>query len=188
MDADYQRVDDALQAVGAEVGAAEAQGLLCGMASVSDKPDKAAWIAVVLADTQPRGEDAKVCLTLLVSLYESTLPALDDESMRFQPLLPDDVQPLAERAQALAQWASGFLTGMALGGLKKDAALPQDVREALHDMDAVTQVQLDPGGEDDEAAYAELVEYLKVATLLVRANLRPASAPAQNGTPDKRLH
>lgn len=189
MQADYQQVEDALQAVGAAVGAAEAQGLLAGMASTADKPEKAAWIAQTLADTTPRGESAKACLALLVALYDETMRGLDDDNMTFQPLLPADAAPLAERAQALGRWASGFLAGMGLSGLTRETVLPADVSEALRDLDAITQIEMDAAaGEDDESAYAELVEYVKVAALLIRAHLRPPVAPIKPLKADKRLH
>jgi yecA family protein len=188
MEAEYQQVDAALRAVEAQTAAAEAQGLLCGMASASNRPDKAAWIAQVLADTEPRGEAAKHCLAVLVGLYDRTLRELDDDGMRFEPLLPDDGVPLSERTQALGRWASGFLAGMGLGGLKQETPLPADVAEALRDLDAISQIELDAvGDEDDEAAYAELAEYVKVAVLLVRAHLRQPAAPTRDSS-GKRLH
>ncbi len=188
MKAGYQQVEEALRAVDAVTQAAEAQGLLAGMASSAGTPDKAAWIAQVLADASPRGEPAKTCLAVLVALYDQTLRELDDDGLGFQPLLPDDSVPLSERARALGRWASGFLVGMGLGGLKRETALSAEVSEALRDLDAIAQIEMDTaGGEDEEAAYAELVEYVKVAVLLVRADLRPVPAPTQK-TPDRRLH
>lgn len=185
MDVEYEQVDDTLRAVNADTTAAEAHGMLCGMASASGAPDKAAWIAHVLANTTPRGDAAKNCLAVLVGLFQRTLRELDDASMRFQPLLPDDSAPLALRAGALGQWAGGFLAGVGFGGLKQETPLSADVREALRDLDAIARVELDAGGgEDDETAYAELVEYVKVAALLVRASLHQ---PARR-EPDRRLH
>lgn len=189
MDVEYRQLESALRAVDAVVGAAEAQGMLAGMASMVDKPDKAAWIAQTLADSSPRGEDAKLCLTTLVALYEQTMRELDDDDLSFLPLLPADAAPLPERAQALGQWAGGFLVGMGLGGMKKGGALPKDVSEALRDLGAITQIEMDAaGGEEDEAAYAELVEYVKVAVLLVRASMRPPVTPIKPIEADKKLH
>lgn len=189
MDADYQQVNDALEAVDAQTDAAEAQALLCGMASASATPDKAAWVAQVLADTAPRGEPAKKCLEALVALHDNTMRGLDDEDMRFQLLLPDDSAPLPERTQALKRWVSGFLVGLGIGGLKQETPLPDEVSEALRDMDAITQIDIEAGGEEDEGAFAELVEYVKVATLLVRANLRPHPKPTSTQEkPSGRLH
>lgn len=190
MQAEYQQIDEALQAVDATVGAAEAQGLLAGMASTTEQPDKAAWIAQALADTEPRGEVAKACLAALLLLYERTMRELDDDNLSFQPLLPSDETDLPQRAQALGRWASGFLAGLGLGGLDKERQLPKDVREALHDLDAITQVEMEAaGGEEDESAYVELVEYVKVVVLLVRASLRPPVKPTVvPPSADKRLH
>ncbi|NLO80224.1 MAG: UPF0149 family protein [Xanthomonadaceae bacterium] len=190
MKADYQQIEEALQAVDASVGAAEAQGLLAGMAGATERPDKAAWIAQTLADTKPRGEAAQKCLQALVALYEQTMRELDDDQFAFQPLLPPDDSDLPQRARALGRWASGFLVGLGLGGLGKERELPKEVREALHDLDAISQVDMEGGGgEEDENAYAELVEYVKVVALMVRASLRPPVKPnVATVASDKRLH
>lgn len=189
MNVDYQQLENALQAVGAVMGAAEAQGVLAGMASLVTKPDQAAWIAQVLADSSPRGEDAKRCLAALVALYQQTLQELDDDGMGFLPLLPADELPLRERAQALGQWVSGYLLGMGLGGLTQKSKLPTEVSEALADLSAITQIEMDTAGsEAEESAYVELVEYVKVAVLLVRASMQPPVKPIQPMQADKRLH
>lgn len=189
MEVDYQQLDVALREVDAVIGPGEAQGMLAGMASMADKPEQAVWIAHVLADSSPRGEAAKLCLALLVALYEQTLRELEDEGLGFSPLLPADELPLPERAQALGQWVSGFLVGLGFGGLSQDGSASRDVREALRDLSAITQIEMDAaGGEEDEVAYAELVEYVKVAVLLLRANLLPAKTPVKPMQADKRLH
>lgn len=189
MEVEYQQLEVVLREVDAVIGPAEAQGLLAGMASMVDKPDKAAWIAQVLADSSPRGEAAKICLAALVALYEQTIRELDDDGLSFLPLLPADSVSLPERAQALGQWASGYLVGMGLGGLQQDSKLSKEVSEALRDLSSITQIEMDTaGGEEDEAAYAELVEYVKVAVLLVRASLRPPVTPIKPIKADKRLH
>jgi uncharacterized protein YgfB (UPF0149 family) len=189
MDVEYRQLESVLRAVDAVISAGEAQGMLAGMASLVDKPDKAAWIAQVLADSRPRGEDARLCLAMLVALYERTLRELDDDGLGFLPLLPADAAPLPERAQALGQWVGGFLVGMGLGGMKQGDALPKDVGEALRDLGAITQIEMDAAsGEEDESAYAELVEYVKVAVLLVRASMRPPVTPIKPIEADKRLH
>jgi yecA family protein len=184
---EYAQLSDTLAEVGTQVSAAEAHGMLSGMATAPGEPDKAAWIAQVLADTQPRGEAAKAMLTALVGLYDQTLKALDDAELDFQLLLPADSAPLDERARALGQWCSGFLVGVGLSGLKQDTPLAQEVSEALRDLGAISQVELEAAeDEDNESAYAELVEYVRVAAMVVGSSLR-APAPAKKAS-DKKLH
>lgn len=174
----YGRVEQALAAIGAVVGAAEAQGLLCGMLSAPGKAGKAEWIAQVLADTSPSGDAAKACLEALVAVYERTEKQLDNLDMDLELLLPSDTVPVAERAQALGRWCEGFLVGVGLGGLKQSTPLAADVAEALRDLGNISRVEVEAAeGEENEEAYAELVEFVRVAAMLVRSSLHEKPAP-----------
>lgn len=186
---EYQEVEAALAAVGTQVHAAEAHGLLCGLASAPGKADKAVWIAQVLADTQPRGEEAKHLLATLVALYERTVKSLEATELDFQLLLPADEAPLDQRARALGEWCGGFLAGVGLGGVKQDKALAGDVAEALRDLGSISQVELDAAeGEENEEAYAELVEFVRVAAMLVKSTLQTADKPQPPAGKGKTLH
>ena len=186
---DYQDVKTALAAVGTQVGAAEAHGLLCGLASAPGKADKAVWIAQVLADTQPKGDEAKHLLTTLVVLYDRTLKSLDDLDLDFQLLLPADEAPLEARARALGEWCAGFLAGVGLAGVKQDQPLAKDVGEALRDLGAISQVELDADeGEENEEAYTELVEFVRVAAMLVKSSLQAVEKPQVPAGDSKKLH
>jgi uncharacterized protein YgfB (UPF0149 family) len=68
---------------------------------------------------------------------------------------------------------------MAEGGVRDVDGLPGDAAEVARDLLELSQAgsfELD-GGEEDEDAYVELVEYLRTATLLVMEELQPTSAP-----------
>lgn len=173
----YAGVEEALREVGAHVGAAEGHGMLCGMLTATDDTSQAHWIAEVLADTQPRGETARHCLETLTLVYDETAAGLADAQFEFQPMLPGEESSLAERSQALAGWCSGFLFGLGYNQPgSDDASLPANVREALNDMAEIARVAAQPDeDEDDEDAYTELVEYIRVAVLLCREHLNPGS-------------
>ncbi|KAB7628208.1 UPF0149 family protein [Alkalilimnicola sp. S0819] len=190
---DYDQVQQALQGVGAAVDAAESQGLLSGMVAAPDKVEPAPWVAQVLAETEPRGETAKACLAALGALYEHTLAGMEDKSLGFQLLLPDDQETLPRRAEALGRWCEGFLVGLGISGLKSEAELPREVREILQDFSQITRVELEPDAEEDnEEAYAELVEYVRVASLLVLEHLRPSGRkvvnPPKDGDEEPTVH
>lgn len=178
----YEPLDQALAALEAGAGAAAAHGRLCGMLTVSESVDRARWIAEVLEDTAPRGDAAKACLMLLSRLYEETCEALADPELGWRILLPGDSEPLALRAAALGAWSEGYLFGLAVGGLTDGAGLPGEVREALGDLAEIAQVDTDPeADEDNEQAYAELVEYVRMSTLLIREHVGgPDAAPRRS--------
>ena len=182
---EFHEVRETLGAVDAEVEASESHGMLCGLLSQAGAVDMAAWIAEVLRNTAPRGEPARQCLAVLTRLHDSTATAIGDANLQFSLLLPGDETDLRERAEALGEWCGGFLYGVGLKESRSDADLPTDVREALNDLAEISRVEIDPDdGEDNEEAYAELVEYVRVAVLMVRDTLNPPPKPAKPDSPD----
>jgi len=99
-----------------------------------------------------------------ISTLRSELASPD---MDFKPLLPTDDRPLSERTQCLAAWVTGFLAGFGAGAPKLEQA---DSTEALRLLEQVARAATDPEDDDEvqEEAYAELSEFIRVATLLLR--------------------
>ncbi|PWG62970.1 UPF0149 family protein [Sediminicurvatus halobius] len=183
----FHELDDALTAVGGETGAAEAHGLLCGMFCGPQEPEAARWIAHVLAGASAHGDAARGCLAALTEVYEQTRAALENEALEFQPLLPADDEPLETRARALGEWCEGFLFGLGVAGSEREH-LPKEAAEVVNDLGQIARIDPDAGAdEDSEQAYTELVEYLRVATLLVRENTATPAANGESG-PRDRLH
>lgn len=113
---------------------------------------------------------------LLGRLFEDTREQLNDFGFGFQPLLPDDDQPLNERANALADWCRGFLLGFGYAG--QESQTPGACAEILRDFAEISRLDPDASGEAAEVAYAELTEYVRVGVQLVRGELaRPAGTP-----------
>lgn len=176
----HETVQDVLDGVGAEVGAAESHGMLCGMLSGPRDADRARWIAEVLADTEPKGEAARACLETLSLMYDETTAAFAEENFEFAPLLPDEEADLVSRTRAMGEWCRGFLFGVGYTQPGADSALPAEVREALSDLAEIARVASRPDEEeDDEEAYTEVLEYVRVAVLLCREHL--AGIPRASG-------
>lgn len=94
-------------------------------------------------------------------------------------LLPSDDAPLAERAAALGQWCQGFLGGFGLTA--REGALSGEAVEVLQDLASIAQVQSALEDSDDgESDYMEVMEYLRVAPLLLFAECAKPAAPAAN--------
>lgn len=175
----YTALTSALSGVGTETSAAAAHGMLCGMLSTPGETEQARWIAEVLADSEPKGEPARACLELLTEIFNSTRSAFGDDSMSFTPLLPDDDAPLAERAGALGAWCEGYAFGLGLGGLNSRAELPREASEVVNDFSEIARVDTEADmGDEGEAAFTELVEYVRTGALLVCEHLAAPSRAA----------
>lgn len=119
-------------------------------------------------------------------LHRWTLAALTAGDLQFAPLLPDDEAPVAARAQALGEFCQGFLYGLGSSALPDPEALPPQVAEVVRDIGAITHVGVDPdeSEEDNEQAYAELVEFVRVGVQLLFDELADYRRPATGTVPD----
>lgn len=170
----YQQIDQRLQDAAAGVSAAELHGSLCGQLSASPELPGSRWFAVATGEALAPGELSSGTMALLDELFAWTVAGFDGMGFEFQPLLPDDAEPLAERAAALALWCSGFLAALGQIGLKDPERLPDEAGEFVRDLAEMSKVGLGDHAatEADEAAYQELVEYLRVGAMVLYETLR----------------
>lgn len=169
----FEELSEALSRTTTAIGAAESHGLLCGMLCTHGHFDEEEWLACVLDDVDWEDPIGEACRVLLKRLEVATIYQLESADCTFQILVPADSEALALRSEALAEWCAGFLAGVGLAGGVYSQTLPQDSREILHDMAEMTRIDVATCDEEDanEAAYAELVEYLRVGTLIIREEL-----------------
>jgi uncharacterized protein YgfB (UPF0149 family) len=169
----FTAVSGALLAAGATVDAPEAHGSLCAMTCLLGAAAEDPWLVETLgADRVPAGTPADV----LRELARATAAALAAGDMSFIPLLPGDDLPLDVRAQGLAEWCHGFAHGLVAAGFGADGAarVSPVAREVLDDLSALAQADAGPGEDEaGEAAWAELVEFLRVGVQLVFDELSP---------------
>ncbi len=152
----------------------ECHGLLCGLAcrASAGTDDFLGHLAAMQLVIEP----GAALNAALVDAWEATQQQLADEEMGFALWLPDDDEPLEERTIALAQWCSGFLAGLASAGQLEN--LSDEAAEAIGDLQEIARAELSasPGepeeSEEDEAAYTEIVEYVRVVALTMREEFR----------------
>jgi uncharacterized protein YgfB (UPF0149 family) len=122
------------------------------------------------------------CCGLLSALYQHTLGQLGSRECVFSVFSPADEHPLCDRAEALKSWCQGFLYGLVLGGAGNGSSLPPQAREIVTDFAEITRLdEKAADNEVNEVAYAELMEYVRVAVMLLREELdggpRPGVVP-----------
>ncbi len=172
----FDQIDQALRRAEAGHDAAEAHGSLCGLLCGLGAGAEAAWLADTLPESPANPTVTEQATNLLKSLAANTRGALEDVQMTFQPLLPDDAEALMQRVDALAQWCQGFNHGLFVAA--RTSAAEDEIRsgntaEIVSDFAEMAQVAVGPDEADaeGEAAYAELVEYVRVSVQLVYEEL-----------------
>ena len=173
----YVEVGVALQRIKSPNDPAEVHGMLCGMLLAVQGGD--AWLAQIRSESPGDGLFTQQSSETLLALFRATAEQLDDEGLGFCLLLPDDDESLAVRTVALAHWVQGFLFGLGQNRPDEYTKLSPESQEFLLDLGRLAQVDADTGenDEENEAAFAEIVEYLRVGVLLLDQELRMRSAP-----------
>ncbi|MBU0499757.1 MAG: UPF0149 family protein [Gammaproteobacteria bacterium] len=164
---DFDQLGEQLSVVG--VGPAEAQGLLCGLLCAGTDDALALWLQEL--NPEQTGMDDP-CRNALNRLFQETLEAFEGPGVGFELLLPDEDQPLKQRASALIDWCQGFLYGLGLTKAPLDG-LSQETQEGLKDITEVTKLDLDAlsDSEEEEIDLTEITEFIWVAAMLVREEL-----------------
>ncbi len=179
---DYASLKQCLEKAEAEMPAAESHGALCGMLCAQGRVELEHWLKQVFEELDLDNMSVKEASQQLVGLYRSTQDQLNDPEAGFELLLPEDGQGLEERTEALAQWCQGFAYGLAAGGLKQDAALPEDTAEILRDLVEIGRAGYDPGTSEEanEDAYMQIYEYVRMGVLLINEELQPMTNTSRN--------
>jgi uncharacterized protein len=163
-------VDAAAAAMRLATGASELHGALSGWIAGGGAVTPR-WLAQVMAD--PSLPDASS--DALARLAEATQGQLEDRDFGFELVLPGEDDTLERRSGALFDWCRGFVGGF---GLAAGAAsgLSEEGTEALADIARLAGAQAqDDGDDEDEAALAEIVEFVRVAALLLHGDVALAA-------------
>ncbi|WP_409524587.1 UPF0149 family protein [Nitrincola sp. MINF-07-Sa-05] len=156
------------------VSPSELHGILAGHLAAGARfdPDTLLRVVAELMDLDIlSGEKIKL---ILLELYQITLAQLQSTEFSLQLLMPDDVHQLEQRADALGDWCSGFLSGFGLYAARH-AQLSEEVTETLHDLAQIAQIaaESEAAGDEDEADLMEVYEYVRMAALLVFTECNP---------------
>ncbi len=213
IDVDYDLIDQALKRSGSTWGAAQAHGLLSASLAVADAAGVNEWLAQILEGTDPANALRAETEALLKALFETTHRQLSRRQSEFVPLLPDDSEDPATRAGALADWCEGFLHGLvasdyrdslgnstgnstgnsmgdSTGNSLRERLAAEPMADIIRDLLQMTRAAADEEVDDEtnESAYAELVEYLRVAAQLAYEELAELRATADADAAPPSLH
>lgn len=181
----FPEIEKVMQGAGSTVPASEAHGCLCGALCITADYPLKRWLEelVPMQDEPTIAPDVEEPLRLL---FADTVRALRGDEMEFEPLLPDDALPLEQRTAALSQWCQGFLYGFGSARAVGPGDLPATIDEVLRDVADISRAEVDVGdaGEEQEQAYTDVVEYLRVGVQLVHDELAGVrNAAVRNAIP-----
>ena len=170
---DFDRVQSALERLGASVDAAESHGTLCGL--LINNISLTGWLAHTLDEMPDSGNVlAAEQLQLLEEVFDHTSEQMNSDELDFELLLPDDSDDFGLRLLGLAGWCQGFLYALGVNGAIDEDSLDETTRECLSDLLEISKLSHEEEGSDEaEQQYAEIVEHVRMATLMLNETLNP---------------
>ncbi|WP_266170649.1 UPF0149 family protein [Dyella subtropica] len=166
----HEDLDGVARRLQLAVDASELHGSLCGYLSGGGRLGKQSLLAVLQLDGHEPVKPSVHDQAMLDGLVRQSEAELADPELGFEPLLPPDDRPLAERAEALVDWCRGFLGGFGLVGAEPQRKLSDEAQEILRDFAAIASSEFELGNEsEDEDALIEVHEFVRIGAMLLHA-------------------
>lgn len=155
----------------------QVHGLICGF--ICGRRDEN---TIDLNKFFPTLHDNQACREIIQTLYAASFGQLNQFSFEFELLLPDDDTEINVRSEALGLWCQGFITALQQENPDIEKLPKGELSEALDDLLEIAQVSFGDIEDDDEneAAYFELIEYVRLSVLMIYQELHP-NAVADGG-------
>lgn len=163
----YAALDSKLRKSTFDGSAAQAHGIACGLVCRNVQSSELDSTTEYLSFT----DDASI--TALESLIEMSGRDLNQAEFSFDLWLPD-VDDLATQLEALAQWGQGYIIGLMYDGNAILDQLNPELQESVQDIIEIAGLESTTSDtNDDQIAFIELREYLRMATQLIYEELNP---------------
>lgn len=169
---EYQRLQQALDSIGALANPAEAHGVLIGMWVGGGPAEQSRWLAeLVEEDEEPQAVPAE-----LSGLYRQFVEQVTTaDNLGLDLVLPDDDASPRDQVEGLIDFAQGVLYGYAIENGPARRALTDEAREVFDDLGDIAQLDPESVGrnEDDAFDLHQIEEYLSSALLVMYLQLHP---------------
>ena len=160
----------------------ELHGALCGRLAAGSRIEELDWLAMVcehMGLPQSAAEESGDLAPFMNKAYDQALGLLKSADMSFHPLLPDDDYAIEQRLEALVAWVRGFLEGMALAAGEALGQAPDEIRDLIEDMVAISQLSdEEEAGDESEQQLLEITEYVRLGALAVFTEFNAPEKPA----------
>lgn len=180
----YQQLAAQLANQGILISPAETHGVVLGMMSVKPQDLQADEVLATIMQLNEEEEidDEKSFLQFLAAMVEQAREMLFSQGFDVQLLLPQDDNNLEDQAVALSHWCRGYVFGLVAAGLQDFKTLPKDAAEIIQDVLHISEMSadLDEQGNEEEKAFFEIEQFVRVGVQLVFEELNPAAALADD--------
>lgn len=180
----YRILTSLLEEHAVTISASEIHGMICGLLCSEQIAEDSNLNLAIFDDQAAKASEA--LKMSFIQIMSDLKPILAEGQLDFALLLPDDQSDISERTESLANWCRGTIFGLVEGGLRNFESLSGEASEMLHDMIALSEMEIDADDESDEQQerdIAEIEEYLKIGVQFIYEELhatdKTKSSPEQ---------
>jgi hypothetical protein len=176
----YEQLSEELASLELSIDVAELHGILTGCLVFGGQFQAENYLRSLLLNKT--GAAFRQANNALFSLVSITHAWLINFGFDFKLILPNESEGLLIRVAAFNRWCQGFLEGFDMGGIVLDDIESEDILEILQHMDEFSQMNaedFDYEDDEDEKAFLELTEYVRLAVLQILCDLNEQGAGHQ---------
>ena len=153
------------------ISGSEVHGVMCGYLCAGATSEGEAYLRALM--TNQSDNSLRGAALALFSVFAVSQQQLLNFDFEFQLMLPEDDEPLSERAQAFTEWCEGFTQGITLAGVEYEQLQDDEAQEALQHMTEFAQLDYHAlkSDEDDERSLVDVTEYARMAVLRIHTDL-----------------
>lgn len=179
---EFDELADLFVELGVFSSPSELHGLLCGQLARGDEFNENSWLAGAATFLEQSHFESDEAKTLLLEMFQTTRQQLMATDFGLLMILPHDDVDISGRAEHMGRWCLGFVSGLA----SARTALSEEGRETLEDIEEIARLDdqsLSEGDEEDEKDLMQLMEYVRMAAIMVYSELNSGTEPADESQP-----
>lgn len=167
----YQSCMEALAPLALPISISELHGVVCGYLCAGAGSQAETYIRALA--TRQKSAEMRNATSALFNLFSISQQQIENFDFEFQLLLPEESEPLPERAKAFSDWCGGFIQGLNLVGIGFDVLHEEEAQDALQHIADFAELDHEEVriGEEDERALMEVSEYTRMAVLRIHGDL-----------------
>jgi len=168
---EYDDFVASISGVSLPYSASELHGIMCGYLCASADAQGEAYLRALL--NNKKDEQSRVAALAMFSVFSISQQHIANFDFEFQMLLPDDMEPLVDRALAFSEWCEGFSQALTIAGISTDQFDEEEAQEAIQHIIEFAELDCDSldMDEEDEKALMEVTEYARLAVLRLHSDL-----------------
>ncbi|KTD24637.1 MULTISPECIES: UPF0149 family protein [Legionella] len=173
---DYQNFSHTILALELPFSGSELHGMMCGYLCAGAASEGDAYLRALTSSKKDKS--TRAAALAIFEVYTISQQQLGNFDFGFELLLPDENEPLIDRAQAFSEWCEGFTQSMAIAGISVEQFQEEESQEALHHLQEFAQLDYESleVEEEDEKALMEVSEYARMAVLRLYGDLKASNS------------